>query len=138
MNGLNGSNMPALVNGYPTPAGYQAELAYIYNMVEVLSQQLAENKRALEDVVASVGRVRSRARTQSLGNEELLSSAAEDLGSTLHSRNSCSRNGMLTVMSPLKHKKQTSTPPSPCSPSSSSAPSSAVTSTAPSRHTTPP
>ncbi|KKY33667.1 hypothetical protein UCDDA912_g06377 [Diaporthe ampelina] len=72
--------MPALVNGYPTPAGYQAELAYIYNMVEVLSQQLAENKRALEDVVASVGRVRSRARTQSLGNEELLSSAAEDLG----------------------------------------------------------
>ncbi|KAL1865684.1 hypothetical protein Daus18300_007060 [Diaporthe australafricana] len=80
MNGLNGSNMPALVNGYPTPAGYQAELAYIYNMVEVLSQQLAENKRALEDVVASVGRVRSRARTQSLGNEELLSSAADDLG----------------------------------------------------------
>lgn len=84
MNGLNGSNMPALVNGYPTPAGYQAELAYIYNMVEVLSQQLAENKRALEDVVASVGRVRNRARTQSLGNEELLSSAADDLGSTLH------------------------------------------------------
>ncbi|KAI7786830.1 hypothetical protein LA080_002300 [Diaporthe eres] len=80
MNGLNGSNMPALVNGYPTPAGYQAELAYIYNMVEVLSQQLAENKRALEDVVASVGRVRNRARTQSLGNEELLSSAADDLG----------------------------------------------------------
>ncbi|KAJ0120351.1 hypothetical protein N8I77_002393 [Diaporthe amygdali] len=80
MNGLNGNNMPALVNGYPTPAGYQAELAYIYNMVEVLSQQLAENKRALEDVVASVGRVRSRARTQSLGNEELLSSAADDLG----------------------------------------------------------
>lgn len=85
MNGLNGNNMPALVNGYPTPAGYQAELAYIYNMVEVLSQQLAENKRALEDVVASVGRVRNRARTQSLGNEELLSSAADDLGSMLHS-----------------------------------------------------
>ncbi|POS74819.1 hypothetical protein DHEL01_v206782 [Diaporthe helianthi] len=80
MNGLNGSNMPALMNGYPTPAGYQAELAYIYNMVEVLSQQLAENKRALEDVVASVGRVRNRARTESLGNEELLSSAADDLG----------------------------------------------------------
>ncbi|KAG8168386.1 hypothetical protein KVR01_001135 [Diaporthe batatas] len=80
MNGLNGSTMPALVNGYPTPAGYQAELAYIYNMVEVLSQQLAENKRALEDVVASVGRVRNRARTQSLGNEELLTSAADDLG----------------------------------------------------------
>lgn len=79
MNGLNGGNVPAMVTGYPTPAGYQAELAYIYNMVEVLSQQLAENKRALEDVVASVGRVRSRARTQALGNEELLTSAADEL-----------------------------------------------------------
>ncbi|KUI55468.1 hypothetical protein VP1G_02753 [Cytospora mali] len=81
MNGLNGGNVPAMVTGYPTPAGYQAELAYIYNMVEVLSQQLAENKRALEDVVASVGRVRSRARIQSLGNEDLLTSAADELGS---------------------------------------------------------
>ncbi|CAN8105848.1 unnamed protein product [Discula destructiva] len=80
MNGLNGGNMPAMVAGYPTPAGYQAELAYIYNMVEVLSQQLAENKRALEDVVSSVGRVRSRARTQSLDNGELLTSAADELG----------------------------------------------------------
>lgn len=80
MNGLNGGNMPAMVSGYPTPAGYQAELAYIYNMVEVLSQQLAENKRALEDVVSSVGRVRSRARTQSLDNGELLTSAADELG----------------------------------------------------------
>lgn len=71
--------MPAMVTGYPTPAGYQAELAYIYNMVEVLSQQLAENKRALEDVVSSVGRVRSRARAQSLDNGELLSSAADEL-----------------------------------------------------------
>ncbi|ROV89058.1 hypothetical protein VSDG_08730 [Cytospora chrysosperma] len=81
MNGLNGGNVPAMVTGYPTPAGYQAELAYIYNMVEMLSQQLAENKRALEDVVASVGRVRSRARTQALGNEELLTSAADELNS---------------------------------------------------------
>lgn len=138
MNGLNGSNMPALVNGYPTPAGYQAELAYIYNMVEVLSQQLAENKRALEDVVASVGRVRNRARSQSLGNEELLSSAADDLGSTLHSLTLPHSASMLTFISDLKHKKQTSTPPSPCSPSCSSVPSSAATSTAHSPHITPP
>lgn len=80
MNGINGGNMPAMVTGYPTPAGYQTELAYIYNLVEVLSQQLAENKRALEDVVSSVGRVRHRARAQALGNEELITSAAEDLG----------------------------------------------------------
>lgn len=82
MNGINGGNMPAVVAGYPTPAGYQAELAYIYNMVEVLSQQLAENKRALEDVVSSVGRVRSRARTQSLGNDELITTAGDELGCT--------------------------------------------------------
>lgn len=82
MNGLNGGNMAPMVAGYPTPAGYQAELAYIYNMVEALSQQLAENKRALEDVVASVGRVRNRARSQSLGNEELIAAAADDLGGT--------------------------------------------------------
>lgn len=96
MNGLNGGNMPTTVTGYPTPAGYQAELAYIYSMVEILSQQLAENKRALEDVVSSVGRVRNRARTQSLGNEELIMSAAEELGctwpcprSSLELRNPC-------------------------------------------------
>lgn len=82
MNGINGGNMPAVVAGYPTPAGYQAELAYIYNMVEVLSQQLAENKRALEDVVSSVGRVRSRARAQSLSNDELITTAADELGCT--------------------------------------------------------
>lgn len=78
MNGLNG-NMPAMVSGYPTPAGYQTELAYIWNMVEVLGQQLAENKRALEDVVSSVGRVRNRAKTQALDNGELLASAADEL-----------------------------------------------------------
>ncbi|KAF3760877.1 hypothetical protein M406DRAFT_282733 [Cryphonectria parasitica EP155] len=81
MNGLNGGNVSAMVAGYPTPAGYQAELAYIYSMVDVLSQQLAENKRALEDVVSSVGRVRSRARAQSLGNEDLISSAVDELES---------------------------------------------------------
>jgi hypothetical protein len=79
MNGLNGGNVPAMVTGYPTPAGHQAELAYIYNMVEILSQQLAENKRAMEDMVASVGRARSRARTQALSNEELLALAADEL-----------------------------------------------------------
>jgi hypothetical protein len=80
MNGLNGAaNMPAPVAGYPTPAGHQAELNYIYAVVEDLSRQLAENKKVLEDVVAGVGRVRNRARTQSLGNEELVAGAAEDL-----------------------------------------------------------
>ncbi|OIW28986.1 hypothetical protein CONLIGDRAFT_645132 [Coniochaeta ligniaria NRRL 30616] len=68
--------MPA---GAPTPAGHQAELNYIYGMVEELSRQLAENKRALEDVVSGVGRVRTRARQHTLGNEEIIASAADEI-----------------------------------------------------------
>ncbi|KAK3327152.1 hypothetical protein B0T19DRAFT_154665 [Cercophora scortea] len=78
MNGING-NMPGAMVGLPTPAGHQAELNYIYGMVEELSRQLAQNQRALEDVVTGVGRVRNRARTQSLGNEELINAAADDV-----------------------------------------------------------
>lgn len=80
MNGLNGANvggMPAV--GVPTPAGHQAELNYIYGMVEELSRQLAENKRALEEVVSGVGRVRTRARQHALGNEDIIESAADEL-----------------------------------------------------------
>lgn len=69
----------AAAAGFPAPAGYTAELSYIHAMVEELSRQLAENKRVLEDVVTGVGRVRSRARTQQLGNEELIGGASEEL-----------------------------------------------------------
>lgn len=78
MNGINGANMPGMV-GLPTPAAHQAELNYIYGMVEELSRQLADNQRTLEEVVAGVGRVRSRARAHSLGNEELIASAADEV-----------------------------------------------------------
>ena len=76
MNGINGGNMPGAM--LPTPAGHQAELNYIYGMVEELSRQLADNQRTLEEVVAGVGRVRSRARTQSLANDEIIGAAADD------------------------------------------------------------
>ncbi|KAK3378115.1 hypothetical protein B0H63DRAFT_237098 [Podospora didyma] len=79
MNGMNGGNLPAGMVGLPTPAGHQAELNYIYSMVEDLSRQLAQNQRQLEDVVVGVGRVRGRARAQSLGNEELINAAADDV-----------------------------------------------------------
>ncbi len=81
MNGMNGAvNMPAgAVVGLPTQMAQQAELNYIYGMVEELSRQLADNKRALEEVVAGVGRVRHRARANSLGNEELIDAAVEDI-----------------------------------------------------------
>lgn len=65
--------------GFPTPAGHQAELNYIYGMVEELSRQLSVNQRALEEVVSGVGRVRTRARSQSLGNEELIDAAADEI-----------------------------------------------------------
>ena len=79
MNGLNGANMAGMPVGIPTPAGHQAELNYIYGMVEELSRQLAENKRALEDVVSGVGRVRTRARQHALGNEEIIDSGADEV-----------------------------------------------------------
>ncbi|KAK4448226.1 hypothetical protein QBC34DRAFT_115602 [Podospora aff. communis PSN243] len=80
MNGINmnGGNLPGAVS-LPTPAGHQAELNYIYGMVEELSRQLAQNQRALEEVVAGVGRVRNRARSQSLGNQDLISSTADEV-----------------------------------------------------------
>lgn len=70
--------MPGGMVPYPAPAGHQAELNYIYGMVEELSRQLADNQRTLEEVVAGVGRVRSRARNQALGNEDLVNSAADE------------------------------------------------------------
>ena len=79
MNGMNGANMNGAVVGFPTPAGHQAELNYIYGMVEELSRQLAQNQRALEEVVAGVGQVRNRARSQSLGNEDIIAANSEEI-----------------------------------------------------------
>jgi hypothetical protein len=79
MNGINGPNMPGGMVPFPAPAGHQAELNYIYGMVEELSRQLADNQRTLEEVVAGVGRVRSRARAHSLGNDELINSASDEV-----------------------------------------------------------
>ncbi|KAG6040226.1 hypothetical protein E4U41_001203 [Claviceps citrina] len=75
MVGINGAPMPAA----PTPAGHQAELNYIYGMVEELSRQLADNRRVTEDIVNGLGRVRNRAKAQGLSNDELIQSAADDL-----------------------------------------------------------
>lgn len=82
MNGLNGAAMNAPMVGLPTPAGHQAELNYIYGMVEELSRQLADNKRALEEVVSGVGRVRNRAKQLNVGNEEILASAVDEIAGT--------------------------------------------------------
>lgn len=98
MNGINGANM-AVSGGMPmpTPAGHQAELNYIYGMVEELSRQLADNRRVTEDIVNGLGQVRSRARISGLDNEELIEGAADEI------------NGMTLLPSPyiwyIKRKK---------------------------------
>lgn len=78
MNGVNGTGM-ALPGPAPTPAGHQAELNYIYGMVEELSRQLADNRRVTEDIVVGLGRVRSRARLHALTNDDLMAASADDL-----------------------------------------------------------
>ena len=81
MGGINGMNMNGgggVAVGLPTPAGHQAELHIIYGMVEELSRQLADVKRTNDEITVDVGRVRSRARAMSMGNDELIKSAAED------------------------------------------------------------
>jgi hypothetical protein len=78
MNGING-NVPAGIVQLPTPAGHQAELNYIYGMVEELSRQLAENRRVTEEIVAGLGKVRNRARSQGVSNDELIGSTAEEI-----------------------------------------------------------
>ncbi|KAM5361145.1 hypothetical protein ACJZ2D_013290 [Fusarium nematophilum] len=78
MNGMNGTNMAAGMP-VPTPAGHQAELNYIYGMVEELSRQLAENRRVTEDIVSGLGRVRNRARTNGVSNQQVIEGAADDI-----------------------------------------------------------
>ena len=83
MNGMNGGGVPGGMVGMPTPAGHQSELNYIYSLVEELSKQLADNRRQTENIVAGIGRVRNRARNQSLGNEELINAASEEVNGAL-------------------------------------------------------
>ena len=74
-----GGGMPV-----PTPAGHQAELNYIYSMVEELSRQLADNRRVTEDIVSGLGRVRNKAKTQNLANDDVIDAAAQDINGGCH------------------------------------------------------
>lgn len=84
MNGINGGAPGGVPVGMPvaTPAGQQSELNYIYGLVDELSRQLAENRRATEEIVAGLGRVRSRARSQGYSNDDLIAGAADDINGT--------------------------------------------------------
>lgn len=81
VNGVNGANMGPSAP-MPTPAGHQAELHYIYGMVEDLSKQLSDNRRVTEDIVTGLGRIRNRARSHTLSNEDLMVAAADDINGT--------------------------------------------------------
>lgn len=85
MNGMNGANMGGGMP-VPTPAGHQAELNYIYSMVEELSRQLADNRRVTEDIVSGLGRVRNKAKSQNLANDEVIDAAADDINGKTFSR----------------------------------------------------
>jgi hypothetical protein len=48
-------------------------------MVEELSKQLADNRKVTEDIVSGLGRVRTRAKTQGLGNDQVIEAAADEI-----------------------------------------------------------
>jgi Asp-tRNA(Asn)/Glu-tRNA(Gln) amidotransferase C subunit len=126
MNGMNGAAAAAAAAAgmpLPTPAGHQAELNYIYGMVEELSRQLAENRRVTEDIISGLGKVRNKAKKKGLNNEELVDSAAEDINGTVSAYPSM-ESVWLTLEKP---KNKTSTPSSPTSPNASRKPNTAAT-----------
>jgi hypothetical protein len=83
---MNGAGMPGGGGmSMPTPAGHQAELNYIYSMVEELSKQLADNRKVTEDIVNGLGKVRTKAKTNGISNGELIDAAADELQSALPS-----------------------------------------------------
>lgn len=89
MNGMNGGQQMApngMAMSIPTPAGHQAELNYIYGMVEELSRQLADNRRTTEEIVNGLGRVRSRARADGESNDGIINGASEDINGKQHPR----------------------------------------------------
>ncbi|KEY68238.1 hypothetical protein S7711_04770 [Stachybotrys chartarum IBT 7711] len=83
MNGMNGAAAAAAAAAgmpLPTPAGHQAELNYIYGMVEDLSRQLSENRRVTEEIITGLGRVRNKAKKNNLANDDIISSAVQEIG----------------------------------------------------------
>jgi hypothetical protein len=82
MNGGGGMGMGGMV-GYPTPAGHQSDLNYIMSMVEDLSAVLRQNQLLTASVVEKVGKVREKASTMNLTNDELIAAVASELNGKL-------------------------------------------------------
>jgi hypothetical protein len=79
-NGMNGGMGAAGgMVGFPTPAGHQSDLNYIMQMVEDLSRQLETNQRITSNVMEKIGKVRDRAKTMDLSNDELIALVASEM-----------------------------------------------------------
>jgi hypothetical protein len=79
-NGMNGGmGMGPGMVGYPTPAGHQSDLNYVMSMVEELSAVLRQNQQLTANVVEKMGKVREKASTMNLSNDELIAVVASEL-----------------------------------------------------------
>jgi hypothetical protein len=78
MNG-GGVGVAGSMVGFPTPAGHQSDLNYIMQMVEDLSRQLETNQRITAGVVEKIGKVREKAKTMDLNNDELIALVASEM-----------------------------------------------------------
>jgi hypothetical protein len=78
-NGMNGGMGMGGMVGYPTPAGHQSDLNYIMSMVEDLSLVLRQNQLLTASVVEKVGKVREKASTMNMTNDELVAAVASEL-----------------------------------------------------------
>ncbi|KAH8808011.1 hypothetical protein F5884DRAFT_674121 [Xylogone sp. PMI_703] len=76
---MNGMGLNSGMVGFPTPAGHQADLNFVMNMVEELSRTLEHNRRLTQNIVEGVGRVRERAKDVNMSNEEIIASVAAEL-----------------------------------------------------------
>lgn len=79
-NGMNGAmGAGGGMVGFPTPAGHQSDLNYIMQMVEDLSRQLETNQRITTGVMEKIGKVREKAKTMDLNNDELIALVASEM-----------------------------------------------------------
>jgi len=78
-NGINGGGLAYGMSTFPTPAGHQADLNFIMNMVDGLSEALRKNRELTAEITRKMGLVRERATQGNFSNEELLAIVSDDV-----------------------------------------------------------
>ena len=98
-NGMNGGmGMGGAMAGYPTPAGHQADLNYVYGLVEDLSAQLAINREYTDRITEHMGKIRAKALNMNLTNDELIAAVAQELNGETGNPSICTLHLELTFM----------------------------------------